>query len=772
MWWLVACVVGAGATVERFDLGSGLAAPGAFYHRLGYEGNDPLSSRGLMRWRLGEGTDLFAHGPQRRAYSAVYQAPLSSLGSVRANFGDAQRNLIAARDLGFNSYDLGLKRADLAADLKRGAYGLTASRDRAQNDDGGGAVQRLALGAQAAGFSFKREQVRVDRGLALTGDAEARLLSDDGYGLKSRSGYLGLNALGGLADQRQSYGWQRGGYAVDRSERTLVRDGARLRDTSERLKLGDLSFTHSERALDANFANLREAGYGGWAGLAGRREQRFAGQLDSRLVSVAGNLTRTVNDADHSVSEHSERGLTLRPVEGASVGYKLTDDTSAAGRGQGHALDLAYAAGADHYRLAAGLRGDRGTTGGTLTRDLDAGWKRDKVLDLRVTAHNDETHRQRHALELSTPDGLALRSRYESAPGTTDGYYEGVTVSRKLARRHDVVCGLDYWNHLADDQFSLAERNRVLADGANWAAAYRLGTVLRPGDTELAAEQRSLRWEPRAQAGVTRELTETGVSLAQALPLDLRARGRWTLYETEAGTDRERREAALGYTPGGAKGPLQAEVGWRELRLAQGETRPSLFATARVTPGAGLKLEAELAQRPDTTGTRWTAPDQRSVRLAAGQQLGTDGQAKVEFLRQPTGATTDLTATGNPLTSEMAVDLAIPSLARVLQLSGRYHQRHEPNRTDLGSLLTEHSASLLLKGGDLGELKATYALQDRVSATDRSGSTRLELQYKALLANEASVLLTGYYDDPSGTLPANAATHEQYRVGFHCVVPF
>jgi len=795
------------ASEGRFDQADGLAAPGVFYRRLAYEGRDPLVGDGDVRWRLGRGVALFGDrgAAARRGWQVDYRTAVRTHGAGFKLFAsEADRDLSGAQELGFDAGDLGLSRRDLAGEWRGGKLAASVRHDTAQSVLGPAGVGRLATDLEAFGLRWRRDELQLDEGLALGGSTEARLLGDRGYALGARrlgtaqGGLRGLNRLAGLRDRLEALSLARGALTVEHSTRRLTRRGAALADSSQRLKYKGLALERTERALDAHFTGEADAGYAHLGYLRGAREVREAVQADVGLV--AGSLARTRQTgetgptADAPVSERLEGGLQLRPSSKLSVAWTGSELRSGAARdwdaGREEALRRS-----DDQRIEIGLRDgehrlhlrgqrwtDRAPDGRGLAQELEARYEAERTAALTLLGREETRfgsdpqaapqHRELYSLALRTDVGLRTASRWERRAAQGDGWYQGVALQPALGKRCALNAGVDYWNRLGDDAFRIAGRERVLQAGADWAMAYRIGARVKPGSTEIAAEQRELRYDPLGDDEAVRRLSETSLNVAQDLFLDLRARGAWTRYETEQGVDRERREAALGFAPAGEAAPLKGEVGYRELRLRSGEARPALFATARLAPGLGLALEGEVAQQPRAGGD-WSSPDQRTMRVAASQSFAGDGLARAQYSRTPQDErATVMNPTLGPLAEETTLEVATPSRWLLgLQLRGRYRQRLEPLGADDHHVLTEQTASVNWQAGGLGTLSASYAVRDRQQRTLRDGDSRVELQYRRALGDEGRFVLSGWLNDRVARV-ADDPQRERYRVGMHYALPF
>jgi hypothetical protein len=792
------------ADTAQLAQAAGMSAPGDYYHAWLYKDVDPLNRSGVVNLRLGEGTSLFAPGGPRdeRLWALDYTTSFAGHGpQLHLNLADADGGVMGATSMGFAPGERGLRRADVDGAWKTSALNLSYGRDRtvdpnAGRNGAGVGLDRLA--ADSHGFSYRRDRIALDGALQLDDDAQARLLGKDGYDLADRklggasAGYKSLNNLAGLRDSYDAAAYKHGDLSAARTVRDLWRDGRRLMDEDSRAAFGALSVERRSRAVSAGLSGLSDAGYGDWKSLAGAREDKDSIALGTKLLAVNWDRTHTVHDGGASTTS-AEGHVELKPVKGVSLAFTHDDGQdvtpgAAATPKAADKIDLDVKQDVHHLTVHA----ESDTNGVAAQRELDrqvkAAYELGKAAKLNYSTTETDTrgggsngadsYKATHTASLDTAAGLSLKGRYEIGTQKPDGWYHGAGLQRDLTKQLKLAANYDMWHQSGDADFAIAGRKQLLANPVDWAWAYKVGGTAKPGVTTVDAQYRLLRWQQPTdgtefKAG-EHALAETDVTVSQKLFLDLRARGAWMHYDKDDATDREKREAALGYAPGGDKKPVACEIGYRELRLGDtGPVNPSVFAAAHVGPWPGLALTAEVAQSTDANNV-WTLPSRRELKVSAQQKFAGDGQAKVEYSRAPRQATAIDATTQAPLLRDVAVDVAAPSgwLVGGMKLGGRWHNRVDPGATGADqTALNEQSATLSWDGKDLGALSATYTQSQNTKNFFTQNETKLSVEYHQNLHEYGSLSVSAWTTDLAAHDDGDPLK-EHYRVGVNYALPF
>ncbi|MBI5833771.1 MAG: hypothetical protein HZB16_15870 [Armatimonadetes bacterium] len=769
--------------------GGALVLPGEYYRSTLYQGTDPVTGQGNLTWKYGEGVGLFSSRPGQatQTWQVNYRGEVPRHGlQVGFNVAEADRRVAAAEPLGVASGEMGVRRADYSASWKGRTFNLTFDGGRTSDLAFGTGLGRELMSVSALGAWYSRERLAIDDTLKLESAAHDRLLSKEGYGLGSRSrgsggGFTNLNALTGLKDDYQEYGYKTGRLSVSRSDRVLDRNGVRVSDVSNKIGFGPVTLARSTRRADQDAAWLREAGYGSLMGLRGGHEDNDSVEVNLKALSATWSKVRQVQGTSGSDSE--ERAFTLRPFDGVELGYghrdlwgsspQASDQVQlSVARGR-HKLALTAESSLSGASAGSGAPGNGAAqpTTGEVLRRLEASYQMGRAITLRYTGNDstersDSTWRATHQATIETGAGLVARGRLEVDPTKPDGHYVGATLDRKLMDWWSVQAAYDQWGDTTDSSFQIAGRSKVLGSGVDNAWHYRVGTTVKPGRSQVGAERRTLWWrQPTATAQYAEgphSLSESSVNLTQPLLFGLRARGTWSFYESDQALDRENREAALAFAPGG-KSVL--EMGYRESRSAGGLFTPTAFVTATFSPWRGLTMQGEVQQNAGTNSD-WTADSRRTVKVAATHKLLGTGEAKVAFERTPGDLSSASAVTPG---QSVTVDVATPEnfMFNGLRLLGHWQTRH-----DAGNTLTamiERSATLSWDAKWLGALKATYTESGAVGPLSVT-TGRLALEYSKTMGTLGRFVVSGWVEDLSNRLEAEAV-REKYRVGVHYELP-
>ncbi|NUQ00724.1 MAG: hypothetical protein HUU35_12810 [Armatimonadetes bacterium] len=801
-------------------VGTGLRA-----HALSLDGTEPFAATGSIKFRYGR-TQSVLQAPLPGdvapdlelpdAWSIGYQSdPKAAKGlRVKLNLVDVDAEYVGDTTLGFGAEMAGLRQQDYRAGWQGGSLAFDIGRDRLADKAGGRGLSREVMEAKAYGLTYRREGFEVDYGARFDTSLTRRLLGADGYNLAQRklgdakAGFSSLTDLGGLRDSFEAASFAQGDLAVGLHERRLELRGKQLLDRRQQVGFGGLTLTQTTKSLDAGFEGWRQTGYTDWQRLLGGREDQTAALLEFGPLGAGWTQTRLWSSPSGlaekaTITESTEQKLLLKPSSALSLAYRCLESQSGAAKLWAedpskltNSSDTSYTVGLTlkDQRLTAVRRDYDSERPGSTTTGVEHSvqyglGKRTKVRYLeRAEERREEkpdevvetvSHMQQMAVE--TAFGLSGLHERTTADGKEPAKHDKVRFERSFSGRYEIAAGFESWANSADAKVALAGYSGVMKKALPEATAYDWAVTVRPGNSEVGAWHRSLHWEqdvatPQFAVG-PHLLTETGVTVAQAITGEFSLRGRWSRYDRDQQRDLERRELLVALKPK-SKAPFipSAEVGYRELTNADGNITPSLFASASVKPHKGLELQAQLARPTEgaaAVSAEWFEAEQHTVQLSATQALGKDGAARFAFKELPVSGAS-ATADGTPRSREMTVDLSTPSgwLLNGLKLKGQYHTLRQPGANGAeDSQLEEHQAEVSWTPGGSQSLSASYRLRNLLQGHRQNGDTRLEFQYTTKL-DDGEFALTGFLKDNFDPYAVWEPDEERYRFGFNFTRPF
>ncbi|MCC7493806.1 MAG: hypothetical protein IT204_15730 [Fimbriimonadaceae bacterium] len=803
------------------------SATGVAFNGWSYEGQDLLLGRGAMQMRYAQRQTMFGDrqpgqsglwaGSTQTAYSLGYTTDAKQQGlQLGFNLVDIDRDFADSGNLGFAAELAGKRQQDYRLGWRQGQLGFELGRDRLIDKENRAGLARDVLKLGAYGFTYQREGLRIDEDAQFGGALTGRLLGAQGYNLTARklgdakAGYASLDDLAGLRDDFESYGFSHGDLAVGFYERRLALGEQTLLDRAQSLRFGALQVRQSTRTMDAGFGAFRQTGYTDWQRFAGGREDQTSANLNLGYLAAGWTDTRFYSNPKGQegkgvLTQTQEQKLLLQPVKEVALSYRR--NTSRSGNEKlfdeapdklTRSDDLTYGLGTTfgQHKLNWTLRTFEvvkpGLSSGGREQSLAYTFGKRTTLrysdrrESRIATTDDETTTtvaRMQTMSAETAFGLSALHERVSGPDVEPGTHDRVRFDRRFGARYEVNLGYESWEQMAAPKLALAGYAGMLAKPVEDAVLWDVAATVRPGTTTISAWHRSLEWEqaaatPQFAAG-EHKLTETGVSVTQAISGEFGLRGKWSRYDKDDETDLERREVAL--TVKAAK-PLPflptAELGYRELKGADGKTRPAMFVAASLKPAGSLELKAQLAQTQSAGAQAvvqdWYEVDRRSFTVGATQRFGQGGTATLAYSELPSAPRAAL-GEGDAVqrARDLAVEMSLPSdwLLKGMQVKGKYHRLRTPGYgQEQSEKLEEHEASLIWKPGKSEELSATWRLRSTRRGETRNGNSRLELNYTKALTG-GRLALTGFYQDRFDDL-ADWDTEEQYRVGFTYTMPF
>lgn len=802
------------------------------YEGFSYVGRDILTGgNGQMTFTYGRNTPLLDQTSQSPTltspedYADAWSLKLATdpkqTKGLRysVNLTDVDADFEGAKQFKFGPEMAGVRQADFQAGWSAGSLALDIGRERLADKATGLGLGRQNLTASAFGFTYTRDRLNVDQDAVFSSALNKRLLGKDGYNLSARklgsarAGYTDLTALGGLSDAYEGMSFAQGDFAVGFSERELTQGGARLVDRERRAALGPLAVSQTTRILDAGFTNYAEAGYADWRSLVGGREDSTEATLKTKLLQGNYQQTRLYSnprqlEGKGSITETMGYRLALSPAKWVGLSYQHNESKSGAESLWEDSQDKLVRTSQDRYnigltfdahKLTLGLR-DYATTRPTTRLDgheytvAYGHGKRTKLTyqeraeTLATTAKDETTIAVSHMQVMSVETAFGLSALHErtTRQDSDPEQHDVVRFDRSFGPRYDVKMGFESWEQSADKTYEVGGYRNILAKPVSDAEAFDVAVTVRPGTAELSAWHRSLLWTQDSKAGGWsaggHRLTETGVSVQQAITGDFGLKGTWTRFDRDHDMDLDRREVALVIKPDAKnKNSLlpTAEIGYRELRNAEGEVRPSLYASASMKPYEQLQLEAKLRQQQQDVGAKavvdgWDTVDRQALQLSATHKIGKDGSAKVVYADTPLAPRGRL-AEDDPLlrSQDITVGFSTPSnwILPGLRLTGKYHTRNTPAYGDgRDRSLTEHEAGLVWANGEISNLTATYTLSKDLLGSYTRGQSRFEFEFSQRI-DDGKLAVTGYVHDVFD-LDLRRRDDERYRFGLNYTVPF
>ncbi len=710
----------------------------------------------------------------------------------------------------------GVRQSDFQAGWSSGSLGFDVGRDRLVDKDTGLGLGRQTLSASAYGFTYTRDRLNVDQDAVFSTALNKRLLGKDGYNLSQRklgtaaAGYTDLSALGGMSDLYEAAKFAQGDLALGFSDRELTQGGARLVDRQRQATLGGLSVTQSTRILEAGFTNYAQAGYADWRSLVGGREDATEAVFQSKLLQANYNQSRLYSNPKQlegkgTITETMGYRLAMSPAQWIGLSYQHDESKSGAESVWSDSPDKLVSNSQDRYgvgltfdahKLTFGMR-DYETVRPTSRLDgheytVTYGHGKRTRLQYQeraerssATAKGETTvtvsHMQRMAVQ--TAFGFSALHERTTSPDSEPEQHDLVRFDRAFGPRYEVKAGFESWEQSSDKKYELGGYRNILAKPVSDAEAFDVAVTVRPGTATLSAWHRSLLWtqEQRANGWDVggHRLTETGVSVQQAISGDFGLKGTWTRFDRDHELDLDKREVAVVLTPD-AKGGLlpTAEVGYRELRNADGDMRPSLYATASMKPYDQLQLEAKLRHQQQDVGAKavvdgWDTIDRQTVQLSATHKIGKDGSAKVVFADSPLSPRRRVDDDPLLRSQDLTVGFSTPSnwLIDGLRLTGKYHTRSTPAYGDgRDESLREHEAGLNWSNGELSSLTATYTLSQNLLGSYTRGQSRFEFEFSQRI-DDAKLAVTGFVHEVFD-LDLRRRDDERFRFGVNYSVPF
>ncbi len=810
---------------------AGTTPAGYSYSGFAYDGVDALfGSAGRLSLRFAQSRRLVqspsgATNPLRPdkvqdAWQIRYESDAKQAQGLRfrLNWSEVDKRFAGGQDSGFSTDLRGVRQRDFRAGWSQGQLNFEMGRDRAEDTLHSASLSRDVLAGGAYGFTFQREELRVD-GTGRLGDGlSQRLLGKDGYGLGQRklgsaqAGFSDLSQLRGVRDRYQAVGYAQGSAQLTAYDRRVSLRGQTLVDRQQKLVYGGLQVRRATRSMDYAFAGYREIGYTDWTSLAGGREDVTETTFASKLLQAGWTQTRLRllpgGKADAAtLTQSNDYRLSLRPADAVTLGYrhkgsvtgteklwragdasKLThngeDQVSLGWTVDTHNMTLTRR-GYGIHNATSHIRGTEDTVAYQYGKRTKLGYKGREERTVPVSGTAESTRTRKLQVTAATALGPSFQmDQNRTATGSAQRHTR-IRFDREFIPEFSVGTGYETWRNLADGSFRITGRNSVLAASSR-AVAYDWKLSAKPlRTTGFAIWQRNLYWD---QAKDTTDfktgahmLTEHGVQLTQSVVGDFKLRARWSRFQRDRARDADRREVVAAWEPPDGKGIGTLEVGYREIRVADGHTVPSLVAGARLRPYKGLELQARMA-RSETVGAaavaeEWTQRDNRAVQFAATHQWGKDGKASVTFTEAPDTRTV---APGErrPKSRDLLVAFSTPSNLGVkgLRLGGQYHSLTRPGGTaDLDEDLREHQASLAWAPRSNEELLASFKLRSLHHGCQREGDSRFELQYTRKVG-VGQFQVTGHWGEEFDPVAAAAAArgedYERYRFGFQYTTPF
>jgi len=801
------------------------------YEGFAYVGRDLLTgSDGLMSFTYGRNTPLLneqAQTPNLNSpedYADAWSLKLATDPKqtkglrYNVNLTDVDADFEGGKQFKFGAEMAGVRQSDFQAGWSAGDLSFDMGRDRLADKETGQGLGRQSLTASAFGFTYTSDRLNIDQDAVFSSALNKRLLGKDGYNLSqrklgsARAGYTDLTALNGLSDSFQAGSFAQGDLAIGFSERSLSQGGARLVDRERSATYGGFTISQTTRILDAGFSNYAEAGYADWRSLVGGREDATAAAFKSKLLQANYNQARLYSnplaiEGKGTITETMSYRLAMSPAKWVGLSYQHNESKSGLEGLWSDSPDKLvstsqnrYAMGFtfDAHKLSLGLRdyqsvrptsrldGHEYTVGYGYGKRTKLEYQ-ERAETLSATAKGETTitvsHMQRMSVE--TAFGLsALHERTTSADSDPE-QHDVVRFDRSFGPRYEVKAGFESWEQSFDKTYELGGYRNILAKPVSDAEAFDVAVTVRPGTAELSAWHRSLLWTQDKKGGGWdvggHRLTETGVSVQQAISGDFGLKGTWTRFDRDHELDVDQREVALVLTPDKkATGLLPtAEVGYRELRNADGDVRPSLYASASMQPYDQLQLEAKLRHQQQDVGAKavvdgWDTIDRQAVQLSATHKIGKDGSAKVVYADSPLTPRGRLAEDDQLLRSQdLTINFSTPSnwLLPGLRLTGKYHTRSTPAYGDgMDATLREQQAGLTWANGQISNLTATYTLSKNMLGCYERGQSKFEFEFSQKL-DDGKLALTGYVHDVFD-LDLRRKDDERYRFGVNYSVPF